>query len=197
MGRPPAAKARGKPSRNHRGRKVSQNHSPLHPTASPIDTRCRWVRAVRNIDSTKVTPSASKNLPGCASESPANREFECGLGLEIVQATRVMENGVQLRLDLQWKNRRVDPIESVFQEIHIIGIYKGRGSNDRFVQAVHIICVIEAEGGLHDRQLHDKLDARRAAKSNIGVRRDGELLLHVAPGKRLGEILEAWKVQVE
>jgi len=95
------------------------------------------------------------------------------------------------------KNRRVDPIESGLQEIHIIGIYEGRGSNDRFVQAVHIICVIEAEGGLHDRQLHDKLDARRAAESKISVRRDGELLLHVAPGKLLGEILEALKIEVE
>jgi len=38
-----------------------------------------------------------------------------------------MKNGVQLRLDLQWKNRRVDPVEGVFQEIHIIGIYEGRG----------------------------------------------------------------------
>ena len=108
-----------------------------------------------------------------------------------------MENRVQLRLDLQWKNRRVDPIESGFQEIHIIGIYEGRGSNDRFVQAVHIICVIEAEGGLHDRQLHDKLNARRAAESKIGVRRDGELLFQVGSRKLLGEILEALKIQVE
>jgi len=128
-------------------------------------------------------------------ESPANREFECGLGLEIVQANPGYGNGVQLRLDLQRINRRVNPLQR-FSRI-LTHIYEGRGATSRFVQAVHIISVVEAEGRLHDGQLHDKLDARRAAQPKISVRRDGELRFRLGPGKLLGEILEAGEIQVE
>jgi len=39
-----------------------------------------------------------------------------------------MENGVQLRLDLQWKNRRVDPLKAVFKKFTSLGFMKGVGA---------------------------------------------------------------------
>src|SRR4029077_12130681 len=109
----------------------------------------------------------------------------------------VIDNGVQLRLDLQRKNRRIDGAERVFQELNLVGIDERRWGNDLFVQAVDAVSVIDAERRLHDGQLDDKLDTRRAAQAKIRVRRDRELVLHVRRGRQVGQSCEAGGVELE
>src|SRR4029077_3562901 len=86
-------------------------------------------------------------------ESPANRETKSRFGLEIIKPARVIDNSVQLRLDLQPKNRRVNGAESVFQESDFLWIDERCRGNDLFIQAVHVVGVVDAERRLHDGQL--------------------------------------------
>src|ERR1700726_5336240 len=93
------------------------------------------------------------------SESPANRKTKSRLRLEIVEPARVVQNVVELRLNLQRKNRRIDAIEGIFQEIDITGIEERRWGNDLFVEAVDFVGEIDTERGMADGQLHAKPNA--------------------------------------
>jgi len=160
------------------------------------------VRAVRNIDSTKVTPITSKNLPRLRIRKfRLNREFECGLGLEIVQGDPGYEEWRPNLRPGSAVEKIVEsiPLKAFFQEIHIIGIYKGRGSNDRFVQdGSHYMRNRGGRGACTIGNCTTKLDARRAAESkNWCAERWRAAAFTLLPGKLLGEILEALKIQVE
>src|SRR6266436_1414593 len=82
------------------------------------------------------------------SERSAHGETERGGRLEIIQATRVVLNQIDLRLDLILKNRG---IESRSQKVDFALLDKRRLCDDRLVQTVQVIRVVDSERGLHNR----------------------------------------------
>src|SRR4051794_28414955 len=90
-------------------------------------------------------PPIARNLIVLPSKCPANCETKCRLRLEIVEPSRIVQNRIQLRLDLQWKNRRIDAVECVLQESDIIRVQERLWGNDFLMQAVNVVRVIYAE----------------------------------------------------
>src|ERR1700676_2309502 len=132
-----------------------------------------------------------------ASESPANRKSKSRLRFEVIEPPRIIQNIVDLGLNLERKNRLIDAVERVFQKLELVRIEVRRRGYDFFVKAVDVVGVVNAEGGLHDRQLHHKLDTGGTAQAEIRMGRDGKLVPQICSRKLLSEIREAGGVEFE
>src|SRR5260370_29635747 len=63
-----------------------------------------------------------------------------------------------------------------------------------------VVGVVDSEGRLNDRQLHDELDARRTAQAKICSRRNAKLPAKIGvwkAGRRVGQILEAGRIEAQ
>src|SRR6266404_8261058 len=131
-----------------------------------------------------VFPNFSKNHDGPHTlEGPANGESKCALRLKIVETPRIFQELLDRRPDLEPPHVRRQRCREAAHGgafvsqgwiANLAGLDEILGRQKLGMQSVYVVGVVDPEGRLNDRQLHDELDACRTAQAKICSRRDAQ-----------------------